>query len=66
MSAFISCIISIIYMLIKLALNYKEKPVPNIKDGIIVFMSSMGGFFISNSFSIKPKITDVFTEAPAF
>jgi len=52
--------------LIKLALNYKEHPVPNVKDGIVVFMSSMGGFFISDYFSTKLKITDVFTEAPAF
>jgi hypothetical protein len=47
-------------------LNYKEKPVPNVKDGVLVFISSMGGFFISDYFSTKPKITDVFMEAPSF
>jgi hypothetical protein len=65
-SAFVSSIISILYVLIKLMLNYKEKPVPNVKDGVLVFISSMGGFFISDYFSTKPKITDVFMEAPSF
>lgn len=49
-----------------MGLHYKEKPFPNIKDGMVVFVSSMAAFYASDYFVIKPKITDVFTEAPSF
>jgi hypothetical protein len=62
----ISFIISMIYVFVKMALHYKESPKPNIKDGVLVFLSSMTGFYVSDYFSLKPKVTDVFTEAPNF
>lgn len=65
-SVLISAMISIFYVLMKMGLHYKEKPFPNIKDGMVVFVSSMAAFYASDYFVIKPKITDVFTEAPSF
>jgi hypothetical protein len=62
----ISFIISLIYVLAKMALQYKENPRPNVKDGVLVFLSSMAGFYATDYFSLKPKVTDVFTEAPNF
>ena len=66
-SAIISAMISILYVIIKMAVHYKESPTPNVKEGIIVFMSSMAGLYAVEQFGqIKPKVTEVFTETPSF
>jgi hypothetical protein len=66
-SLLVSCIIGAIYVFIKMALHYKESPSPNVKEGVIVMMSSLAGLYATSQFGIvKPKITEVFTEAPSF
>ena len=66
-SAMISAMISVFYVLAKMAIHYKEQPSPNVKDGILVFLSSMVGFYASDYLGpLKPKITEVFTETPTF
>jgi len=66
-SALISAMISILYVIIKMAIHYKESPTPNVKDGMLVFVSSMAGLYAVEQFGqIKPKITEVFTETPSF
>jgi hypothetical protein len=66
-SLLVSCIIGAIYVFIKMALHYKESPSPNVKEGVIVMMSSLAGLYATSQFGIvKPKITEVFTEVPSF
>jgi hypothetical protein len=48
-------------------LHYKESPSPNIKEGILVMLSSFAGLYGTSQFGIvKPKVTEVFTETPGF
>ena len=66
-SLLVSCIIGAIYVIVKMALHYKEKPSPNIKEGILVMLSSMAGLYVTSQFGmVKPKVTEVFTEKPPF
>jgi len=66
-SLLVSCIIGAIYVIVKMALHYKETPRPNIKEGILVMLSSMAGLYATSQFGIvKPKVTEVFTESPSF
>ena len=66
-SLLVSCIIGAIYVFIKMALHYKESPRPNVKEGILVMLSSMAGLYATSQFGmVKPKITEVFTEVPSF
>jgi hypothetical protein len=66
-SFLISAVIGVIYVIIKMALHYKESPSPNIKEGILVMLSSAAGLYATSQFGIvKPKITEVFTEVPSF
>ena len=66
-SLLVSAIIGVIYVVIKLVLNYKESPSPNIKEGILVMLSSMAGLYGTSQFGmVKPKVTEVFTETPGF
>jgi len=62
----IACIISVIYVVINMGLHYKESPSPNIKEGIVVLLSSMAGLHVSTQFNLQPKVTEVFTESPSF
>jgi len=66
-SIMISVMISIFYVLLKMAMNYKESPNPNIKDGMIVFMCSMAGLYASDYVGKStPQVMKVFTEIPPF
>ena len=66
-SAMIALIISILYMVLKTIIYYKENPMPNIKEGLLVFFSSLGGLYIVEQMGpSKPKVTEVFTETPSF
>ena len=66
-SLLVSVIIGVIYVVVKLVLNYKESPSPNIKEGILVMLSSMAGLYGTSQFGmVKPKVTEVFTETPGF
>ena len=63
----VSAIIGVIYVVIKMALNYKESPSPNIKEGILVMLSSAAGLYGTSQFGMtKQKVTEVFTETPVF
>jgi len=64
-SFLISAVIGVIYVILKMVLNYKESP--NIKEGILVMLSSFAGLYGTAQFGIvKPKVTEVFTETPGF
>lgn len=66
-SLIISAMISLFYVLIKMAINYKESPNPNVKDGMFVFLSSMIGLYASEYIGkTKPSVMNVFTENPSF
>jgi hypothetical protein len=66
-SLLLSAIIGVIYVVIKMVLHYKESPSPNIKEGILVMLSSMAGLYGTSQFGmVKPKVTEVFTETPGF
>jgi hypothetical protein len=66
-SLLVSAIIGVIYVVVKMVLNYKESPSPNIKEGILVMLSSMAGLYGTSQFGmVKPKVTEVFTETPGF
>jgi len=66
-SLLVSAIIGVIYVVIKMALHYKESPSPNIKEGILVMVSSFAGLYGTSQFGmVKPKVTEVFTETPGF
>jgi len=66
-SLLVSAIIGVIYVVIKMVINYKESPSPNIKEGILVMLSSMSGLYGTSQFGmVKPKVTEVFTETPGF
>jgi hypothetical protein len=66
-SLLVSAIIGVIYVVIKMVLHYKESPSPNIKEGILVMLSSMAGLYGTSQFGmVKPKVTEVFTETPGF
>jgi hypothetical protein len=66
-SLLVSVIIGVIYVVVKLVLNYKESPSPNIKEGILVMLSSLAGLYGTSQFGmVKPKVTEVFTETPGF
>jgi len=63
----VSGIIGVIFVIVKMALHYKESPSPNIKEGILVMLSSIAGLYATSQFGIvKPKVTEVFTEVPSF
>jgi len=66
-SVTISAMISIAYVLLKMTMNYKESPSPNIKDGFIVFLCSMSGLYASEYVGkTTPQVMKVFTEHPPF
>ena len=66
-SFLISVVIGVIYVVLKMILHYKESPSPNIKEGILVMLSSFAGLYGTAQFGIvKPKVTEVFTETPGF
>jgi len=66
-SFLISAVIGVIYVVLKMILHYKESPSPNIKEGILVMLSSFAGLYGTSQFGIvKPKVTEVFTETPGF
>jgi hypothetical protein len=66
-SLLVSAMIGVIYVVIKMALHYKESPSPNIKEGFLVMVSSMAGLYGTSQFGmVKPKVTEVFTETPGF
>jgi hypothetical protein len=66
-SSVIACIIGILFVLVKMALNYKESPSPNFKDGALVMLCSGIVMYGANQIGIiKPKVMEVFTETPKF
>jgi hypothetical protein len=66
-SFLVSGIIGVIFVIVKMALHYKESPSPNIKEGILVMLSSIAGLYATSQFGIvKPKVMEVFTEVPSF
>ena len=65
MNPLIAVVISVLYMVAKMAIH-KEKQ-PPLKDGVLVFLSSMAGLYGMEQFGKNvPKITEVFTETPSF
>ena len=59
--------IGVCFIVLKLALYYKETQTPDIKDGMIAFVSSMAGLYAMDMYSKKiEKTVEVFTNAPAF
>ena len=60
----IASLISVLYILFKYLYS---KETPNVKEGLLVILSSLGGLYVSEHFGpSKPKPTEVFTENPAF
>lgn len=67
MNLTLAVVISIIFMVLKMAIQYKESPQPNLKDGFLVFLSTLGGLYALEQFGkVTPKVTEVFTETPSF
>lgn len=63
----LAVVISVIFTILKMAVHYKESPRPNVKDSLLVFLSSVGGLYALEQFGkVTPKVTEVFTETPAF
>jgi len=66
-SSVIACLIGILYVLVKMGLNYKESPSPNFKDGVLVMLCSGAVMYGATQIGIvKPKVMEVFTETPGF
>ena len=62
-----SAIISILYVILKMALNYKESPKPNVREGVMVFLCSLLSLYGIEQYGIaKPKIIEVLTTPPDF
>jgi len=60
-------IISVVFVLIKMAINYKDSPKPDLKEGLVVFISSIAGLYALEQYSrVKPKGVEVFTAPPEF
>ena len=67
MNITLAVVISVIFVLLKMAVHYKESPRPSLKEGIMVFVSSLGGLYAMEQFGkVTPKVTEVFTETPSF
>jgi hypothetical protein len=65
MNPLVAVVISVLYMVAKMVMH-KEKQ-PPLKDGLLVFLSSIGGLYAMEQFGKNtPKITEVFTESPSF
>jgi len=65
MNPLIAVVISVLFMVVKMIIH-KEKQ-PPLKDGVLVFLSSIGGMYAMEQFGkTSPKITEVFTESPSF
>jgi hypothetical protein len=65
----ISSIIGVMFGILKYALTYKENPKPDIKDSIMIFVCSIAGLYVYDNYIgvvAKPKISEVFTDAPSF
>jgi hypothetical protein len=60
-------VIAVCFVVLKLGLYYKETKTPNLKDGMIAFVSSMAGLYAVDMYAKKiEKTVEVFTNAPAF
>ena len=67
MNLTLAVLISVIFTVAKMAIHYKESPRPNLKDGFLVFLSSVAGLYAMEQFGkVTPKVTEVFTETPSF
>lgn len=65
----ISSIISVLFSVIKYALTYKENSKPDVKESIIVFACSLAGLYVYDTYidiSVKPKLSEIFTDPPSF
>ncbi len=60
-------VIGVCFVVLKFALHYKETQTPDLKDGMIAFISSMAGLYALDMYSKKiEKTVEVFTNAPTF
>jgi len=60
-------VICVCFVVLKFAIYYKETQTPNLKDGMIAFISSMAGLYAIDLYSKKlEKTVEVFTNPPAF
>ena len=65
MNPLVAVVISVLFMVAKMIIH-KEKQ-PPLKDGVLVFLSSMGGLYAMEQFGkTASKVTEVFTESPSF
>ena len=65
MNFLLAIAITIIYVIAKMALHKETRP--NVKDGVVVFLSSVVGIYAMEHIPIKTtKLTEVFTETPSF
>jgi hypothetical protein len=65
----VASIISALFSIIKYALTYKETPKPDVKESIMVFACSLAGLYIYDNYidiSVKPKLSEIFTDPPSF
>ncbi len=69
-SALVAAIVSAIFLVVKMALKYKEpNPKACIQDAVLVFASAMVGLYAYEKYvgkPVGPKVAAVFTEAPEF
>jgi hypothetical protein len=64
----LSGIISVIYTIAKFILKH-EFPKPDLKESGLLFVSSILGLYIFDNYvniTITPKISEIFTDPPAF
>jgi len=63
----LACLIGVLFVVVKMGLNYKESPSPNFKDGFLVMLCSGAIMYGASKIGIiKPKVMEVFTETPPF
>ena len=64
----ISGIISVIYTISKIVLK-REFPKPDLKESGLLFISSILGLYIFDTYisvTVLPKVSEIFTDPPAF
>ena len=60
-------VIGVLFVLIKLAMHYKETQTPDFKDGALAGVSALAGLYAMDMYQQKiSKTVEVFTDKPAF